>query len=262
MTISLDLIQQRWQEKAAFWDALMGAEGNLFHRTLVSPTVEKLLNPCPGMTVLDVACGNGTFARRLAQLGAQVHAVDFSANLIIHAQGYPSAGISYQVADATDEAALLALGIGHYEAVVCNMALMDMPVIEPFFRAARHLIQPQGVLIISVTHPSFNQPSTVLGLEKTDDQGSLVETYSIKVSQYLEVEAQAGVGAPGEPTPHFYFHRPLAALLAPAFQAGWVVDGLEEAAFPAGLTSYSALSWVHFQQIPPLLAVRLRPAAQ
>lgn len=258
MTISPEAVHQRWQDKASFWDSLMGAEGNLFHQMLVSPTVEKLLQVRPKMSVLDVACGNGTFARRLASLGTQVRAVDFSANLLAHAQQYPSEGITYGIADATDGAALLALGVGQYDAVVCNMALMDIPTVDPFFRAARQLIRPDGVVIFSIMHPCFNQPTTVMGLEKFDDDGVLAEAYSVKVSRYLDIEAQAGVGAPGEPTPHFYFHRSLSTLLTSAFQAGLVMDGLEEAAFPAGFSSPNALSWVHFQQIPPLLAARLR----
>jgi len=40
--------------------------------------------------VLDVACGNGAFARRLAHLGATVTACDFSSQLIARARSYVS----------------------------------------------------------------------------------------------------------------------------------------------------------------------------
>jgi cyclopropane fatty-acyl-phospholipid synthase-like methyltransferase len=40
--------------------------------------VERLLALQPGERVLDVACGNGVMARRLALLGGRVTAVDFS----------------------------------------------------------------------------------------------------------------------------------------------------------------------------------------
>ena len=71
-----------WDQKAEFWDALHGDQGNHFHQTFVSPGVERLLALQPGEHVLDVACGNGTMARKLAALGAKVTAVDFSATLI------------------------------------------------------------------------------------------------------------------------------------------------------------------------------------
>jgi hypothetical protein len=79
----------------------------------------------------------------------------------------------------------------------------------------------------------------------------------MKVKQYLDVPAQTGVGMVGEPNPHYYFHRPQSQLLAPFLAAGFVLDGLEEPAFPpAG--EPRPLSWDSYSQIPPVLAVRMR----
>ena len=66
-----------WDGLAGFWDGRMG-EGNAFHLALVGPAAERLLGPVDGMEVLDIACGNGQFSRRLANLGALVTAADFS----------------------------------------------------------------------------------------------------------------------------------------------------------------------------------------
>ena len=74
--------RELWNRKAEFWDALHGDEGNRFHRTLVSPAVEKLLALQAGERVLDIACGSGVMARRLAQLGALVLAFGLGAYLI------------------------------------------------------------------------------------------------------------------------------------------------------------------------------------
>ena len=43
--------------------------------------------------------------------------------------------IEYRLVDATDKEQLLALGEGRFDALVCNMVLMDMPVIDPLSRA-------------------------------------------------------------------------------------------------------------------------------
>src|SRR5215831_13983752 len=64
-----------WDQNARWWDAKMG-EGNDWHRLLIAPAVEKLLEIQPGESVLELACGNGQFARRLASLGARVVACD------------------------------------------------------------------------------------------------------------------------------------------------------------------------------------------
>jgi ubiquinone/menaquinone biosynthesis C-methylase UbiE len=63
--------RELWNQKAEFWDNLHGEEGNRWHRTLIGPAVEKLLALQAGERVLDIACGNGTMARRLAQLGGR-----------------------------------------------------------------------------------------------------------------------------------------------------------------------------------------------
>ena len=54
---------------AAFWDERMG-EGNDWHRLLIAPAQERLLALQRDELVLDVACGNGQFARHMARLGA------------------------------------------------------------------------------------------------------------------------------------------------------------------------------------------------
>jgi len=70
-----------------------------------------------------------------------------------------------------------------------------------------------------------------------------------------------GAGAPGEPAPHYYYHRPLSALLGAAFAAGFVLDGLLEPAFRAEDAAQARpLQWQKLRQIPPVLSGRLRPA--
>jgi SAM-dependent methyltransferase len=251
-----------WDQKAAFWDNLHGDDGNRFHRFLVSPAVERLLALQPGERVLDIACGNGAMARRLAALGADVTAVDFSAELIARAQARgQSSGtpIQYGVADATDEEALANLGAGRFDAAVCTMALMDMPVITPLYRGARRLLRAGGRLVIATAHPAYNSNNPIFFAEMADKDGELITQSGVKITAYLDVPPTKGTGAPGEPTPHYYYHRPLHELLGDAFAAGFVLDGLEEPQLrPEDFTPVQRLGWVSVPQIPPVLAARLR----
>jgi len=66
-----EAVREIWNRNADFWNQRMG-EGNEFHRVLIGPAQERLLDLRPGESVLDIACGNGQFARRLAGLGAEV----------------------------------------------------------------------------------------------------------------------------------------------------------------------------------------------
>ncbi len=254
--------QAIWNAKAAFWDERMGEEGNAFQRLLVGPATERLLTLRQGEVVLDVACGNGVMARRLAALGAHVIGCDFSEVFVERARARTPVElrerIEYMVADATDEGQLLALGEGRFDAVVCNMAFMDMATIEPLLRAARRILTPAGRFVFCVTHPCFNNPAHRKLATEEDRAGQIVVTYSIQVPAYLRPTVEKGGGMPGEPAPHYYFHRSLSALLAACFRAGFVLDGLEEPSFVETITSDLALNWGHYPDIPPVLAGRLR----
>ncbi len=254
--------RELWNRKARFWDALHGETGNEFHRRLVEPSVLQLLDLRAGESVLDLGCGNGALARRLAALGADVTAVDFSIEMInlARARGGGQCGsIKYLLCDATDESALLRLGQGCFDAVTCTMTLMDIPTIMPLFNAAVRLLSNAGRFVFSTMHPAFNSNNPVFIHEKEDRDGVVTERYSVKLSEYLEVAPVKGAGAPGEPTPHYYYHRSLEDLLGAAFAAGFVLDGLLEPAFTsADAPSDDRLSWRNYTQIPPILTGRLR----
>ena len=253
-------VLRAWSTNAEFWDERM-ADGNDFFRLLLWPAVERLLQPAAGERLLDAACGNGLTSRRLADAGARVTAFDFSPAMIDLARKRNAAqAIDYRVLDATDRRALAALGESTFDGALCNMALMDMAEIAPLLHALASLLRPRGRFVFSVLHPCFNNPASVQMGEMEDRQGELVTTYSVKISRYLTPYAQAGLAMNGQPVPHFYFHRPLSALLAPAFEAGLVLDGMEERAFAPEVTGGSTpLSWSgHFSEIPAALVVRLR----
>jgi SAM-dependent methyltransferase len=251
-----------WDQKAAFWDALHGDEGNTFHRRIIGPAVEHLVAIQAVERVLDIACGNGVMARRLALLGAKVTATDFSPALIELAKARGQQGgipINYRVVDATNEQALAALGEPLFDAVICTMALMDMPIIAPLFRAVKRLLTTAGRFVFASSHPSFNSNNPIFTAEQEDIDGRSVLTQAVKIRAYLDMPPVKGRGAPDEPNPHYYYHRPLHLLLQPAFAAGLVVDALEEPAFDAEAdTQFRPLSWSSLPQIPPVLVVRLR----
>jgi SAM-dependent methyltransferase len=253
-----------WETNAAFWDSQMG-EGNDFHRLLVGPAAERLLAIRPGERVLDLACGNGQFSRRLAELGAEVVAGDYSGSLVELARARTAARpeltarVTYHVLDATDEARLLALGERVFDAAVCNMALMDISDVNPLMRAVARLLKPDGRFVFTIQHPCFNHPGIRFALEEEDRAGELVVTKALKVVTYLGLAPARGLAMIGQPEPHWYFNRPLHAYLTPAFAAGLVLDAVEEPGFTPGSAEVSRpFSWANFPEIPPVLAGRLR----
>jgi 2-polyprenyl-3-methyl-5-hydroxy-6-metoxy-1,4-benzoquinol methylase len=254
-------VQRAWNANAEFWDERM-AEGNDFFNLLVWPAVERLLRPREGERLLDVACGNGVTSRRLANVKASITAFDFSEAMIHLARKRSrQADIDYRIIDATNREKLVELGIGSFDGALCNMALMDMADIDPLMNALASLLRMNGRFVFSVVHPCFNNPATVQMGELEDRAGTSVTTYSVKISRYLTPYTQVGLAMHGQPVPHPYFHRPLSALLAPALEAGLVLDAIEECAFPPEHVGGSApLSWNgRFSEIPAALVVRMRP---
>jgi 2-polyprenyl-3-methyl-5-hydroxy-6-metoxy-1,4-benzoquinol methylase len=252
-----------WDQKAVFWDERM-RDGNEFQRILIGPACERLLNLQSGETVLEVGCGNGVFARRMAQLGVHVIATDFSAQFLERARARStehSDRIEYRLVDATREEEILALGAQRFDAAVCNQAIMDMTEIEPLMHGIRQVVKPGGRFVFSLSHPCFNQAGTTFSVEETTINGEIITTHAIKTTSYLHFSPQKGVGMLGEPAPHYYFDRPLHVLFNACFQAGLVLDGLEEPAFNPphdGSQPSNVLSWANYREIPPVLVARLR----
>jgi 2-polyprenyl-3-methyl-5-hydroxy-6-metoxy-1,4-benzoquinol methylase len=251
-----------WEQNATFWDERGGNDGLIMQRTLIAPVTERLLDLKPDERVLDIACGNGAFARRMAQLGARVVACDVAPTFIERAKARTTQNadrIVYQVIDATDETALLALGEKSFDAAVCTMALMDLPVIDPMLSAVRQLLKPNGRFVFSVMHPCFNSSRGLQRIaEEEDRDGQIVDVYAIKISGYATPETYRGLGIIGQPTPQYYFHRPLNLLFGACFHAGFVIDALEEPTFGADAKPNRPFSWENYREIPPVLIARLR----
>jgi ubiquinone/menaquinone biosynthesis C-methylase UbiE len=250
-----DEVRGVWDQLAGFWDQRMQA-GATWQRHLIQPSVERLLALGQGERVLEIACGNGEFARRMAELGGRVLAVDFSEGMLERARGH-GGEVEYRHADAMDEEALLALGHpASFDAVVSNMAIMDMESIEPMAAASSRLLKPGGRFVFSTLHPAFNsgdvRPTVELDLE-----GSITQVYSVKVSFYGRPSTGKGVAIPGQPVEQWYFHRPLWMILKPFFDQGFALDALEEPLERSEHAKPETPSYV-YTQLPGVLVARMR----
>jgi len=258
---SNEFSRQAWEANAEVWDSRMGDEGNDFFNVLCWPILASFLDPQPGRHYLDIACGNGLTSRRLAALGVQVTAFDFSENLIekANARENPNSLIDYHVIDATNEQQLLSLGMHTFDAALSNMALFDMADIETLFRILPNLLKPNGTFVFSLTHPAFNNASSMHVAEEMDFEGEIKTVYSVKVSRYMTPYQAKGLALRSQPQPQMYFDRPLCYYLNLGFQNGFVLDGFEERAFPPESPQTFPLGWGgNFSEIPPALIARLR----
>ena len=251
-----------WNDIAAHWDQQVG-EGNDFQKQLVMPATDRLLVPGKRARVLDACCGNGNYARRLGRCGCEVVAFDGAPTFIDRARERTAASdgaIRYAVADACDEAAIVGLSEGRpFDAAVCSFAVMDLPVIEPLFRAVRRVLVPGGRFVFSTGHPAFHTNESRLIAHQDHGEGEATQVFGVEVVRYKTDWPHASRGILGQPRPHWVYHRSLSTLLNSAFACGFTMDGLEEPTFAPDSRARSPFSWARRPDIPPAIVVRLRP---
>lgn len=71
-----------WGAVANWYDDLLEDSADSYQKNVIMPNLIRLVDPKKGMTILDVACGQGYFARAFAENGATVTGCDVSAELI------------------------------------------------------------------------------------------------------------------------------------------------------------------------------------
>ncbi|QES43348.1 class I SAM-dependent methyltransferase [Streptomyces venezuelae] len=97
--------------------------------------------PPGSRTALDIGCGTGRFARRLAARGYEVDALDPSAEVIAEARA-AGGGPRYRRADVTKED----LPAAHYDVITCLASLHHMPF--DTVTRLRAALAPGGTLLV------------------------------------------------------------------------------------------------------------------
>ena len=118
-------VAAHWEANADTWTRYSRAGYDVYRDALNTPAFLAMLPPVDGLDGLDVGCGEGTNTRKLALLGARMHAVDIAPTFIRHARETEVAdplGIDFRVDDGT----ALRFPDGSFDFVTAFMSLMDM----------------------------------------------------------------------------------------------------------------------------------------
>jgi malonyl-CoA O-methyltransferase len=134
------------------WAEVYDGEGNPLVE-LEEPEVDGRLGDVDGLDVLDVGCGTGRHALRLAGRGARVTAVDFSSGMLARARAKPGAERVRFVEH--DLAASLPFGGEAFDRVSCGLVVDHIAPLEPFFRELGRVCRPSGLVVVSVMHPAM-----------------------------------------------------------------------------------------------------------
>ena len=115
--------------------------------------VREALGDVGGRDVLDLGCGTGRHAAWLAEAGARVTAVDFSAGMLEKArERVPAGDVRFISHDLHDP---LPFGDASFDAVVSGLVLEHLRDLDVFFAEAHRVLRPAGRAVVSAMHPAM-----------------------------------------------------------------------------------------------------------
>jgi len=218
-----------WDKVAEEFASRFADGEEFYHKNIIGPSVIDLLGDISGKTILDLACGEGHLARRLANLAkmdVRITGVDASKNMIRIAKEKSeqyTGCISFQVAEATH---MPQFESDSFDIVVCNMALMDITGYANAIKEVARVLKPKGIFVFSILHPCFMTPGS--GWIKTDPKRTDPENKTgWKVDNYHCHFACKSLITSLKDKAH-YFHRTLQDYFLAMREAGFAVTDLRE----------------------------------
>lgn len=211
-------------EPVAKWYGTHLKDEDTYQATIVFPKTLALLSPKKGRVYLDIACGEGSFAKEVAKKGADVFGVDISSALIRQAQEKRIRGATFRVANAKDFARYYPEK--SFDGATCILAIQNIDDVKAVFRDAAKVLRPGASFVVVVNHPVLRTPrQTSWGYDEAKKmQYRRVDGYMI--AHEIPIFVHPGKGERSERT--FSYHRPLCEYVSAFVEAGFVIDGLEE----------------------------------
>jgi ubiquinone/menaquinone biosynthesis C-methylase UbiE len=212
-----------WNKTAASWADFVRSDKDYYAGYVHGPALMRRVGHVDDLRVLDLGCGEGRWSRVLADKGASVVGVDGSADMIrfaIESERDDRLGIEYKRADLRK----LPFEDESFDLVVSAMVLMDVADLVGVLREARRVLQCDGRLVASVTHP-------IMGVNRSDwlrirDEkiGRLIRDYFREGRERLDW----GMRRLDTPFSTYTYHRTLSTVFSSFVKAGFMVTALDE----------------------------------
>lgn len=244
-----DSSTRSWNAMGEEWLTL--AQQGESRMQFIMPWMLRFMGGVQGLTVLDLGCGEGGYARRLAAAGAQVTAVDCSEGAIRYAEAQAlreGLQIPHFRRNSND---LFGLSDASFDVVLCSMMLMDCEDLDGTLREAARVLRPGGRLFASMLHPCFDGNH-----ERGIGRQGQGETREVVVKNYFEPR-EWETPLPNGTIPVIWRHRTLSEYVKAFLAAGLtIVDMNEPRATEAEAAQYTSL--VFLRRIPLFLYWQLR----
>lgn len=137
-------------------------------------------------SILEIGCGTGKNTAFLVQIGASVHALDFSQGMIEKAQEKVQTGnIRFSMADLTKR---WPCKNGEYDLITCNLVLEHIQNITYIFSESARVLRPNGKFFINELHP-YKQYQGTKARFKRDEEIIKVEAFMHHISDFTNAAA-------------------------------------------------------------------------
>jgi SAM-dependent methyltransferase len=173
-----------YQQQCAGYDAEAG--GGLFATD--EPVVAECLRGRPPGVALDAACGTGRFAELLARQGHQVIGVDSSPDMLAYARRRVPDG-EFHVAELDR----LPLPDDSADVIVCALALVHVPGLEPVLAEFARVLRPGGDLVISDIHHELTTQGSAITARGPAGEPCIADTFRHRLGDYLRPALRLGL---------------------------------------------------------------------
>lgn len=169
---------QFWENSAEKWNEFI-SRGDIFRKNLLDGAVLNLLGDVKGKHILDAGCGQGYFSKILNDLGAEVTGIDGSEKLIniARSKNKETESLKFIRHNLKND---LPFDDYKFDAVLCNMVLMDIDPINSAIKEFSRALKNNGELVFSVIHPIFSSGKA----SKTFFEKIFIKTPHYKINAY------------------------------------------------------------------------------
>ena len=173
-----------YEQESAGYD--VGAGGGLFAAD--EPVVAECLSGREPGVALDAACGTGRIAEFLAGRGHRVIGVDSSPDMLARARRRVPGG-EFHVAELDR----LPLPDDSADVIVCALALVHVPRLEPVLAEFTRVLRPGGDLVISDIHHDLVTRGSAIKARGPAGEPCITATYRHRLGDYLRVALGLGL---------------------------------------------------------------------
>jgi ubiquinone/menaquinone biosynthesis C-methylase UbiE len=145
-----------------------------FNKTIESKIALKMLDTKKDEIILDLACGNGVFTRKLVKRGCRVAGIDISPKAILSDKKITERGCNLLVGDAES----LPFKNEVFDKVVSLCSLEHFENDEEALREIYRVLKVNGIVVLTVDSFTWNLSGKILSKHKMDH--AVVNYYSIK----------------------------------------------------------------------------------